>query len=133
MMSVDQGIMRAVTEFAANGDRRAFRIDASLVFQEDFSAFDGHFPGNPVLPGIVQLASVRMLASQFLNQCLVPCRLSNIKFREMIRPGQQVNVRLSGIENGSGWKVSFEINGADISISNGDMLLVPAGNRTQEE
>jgi len=125
-VSVEQGIERSVTEFRADGDESAFKIEASLIFDQGFPAFSGHFPGNPILPGIIQLASVRMLATRFLRQPLVPSCLSNIKFREMIRPGQPVNISMSGHENGSGWNIRFEINGSDVAIASGDMLLVPS-------
>ena len=125
-MSVEHAIEQSVTRFRADGDANAFKVDASLTFQHEFPAFSGHFPGNPVLPGIIQLASVRMLAARFLNHSLVPSTLSNIKFREMIRPGQPVNISVSGSGNGLGWKVRFEITGDDVAIASGVMLLVPS-------
>ncbi len=131
-MAIEPGIVDAVTAFKADGDPRSFEIDASLVFGPGFPAFEGHFPGNPILPGIIQLASVRVLASMFLKRPLVSSSLSNIKFRDMIRPGQEVKVRLCGAEKGQGWKVRFEINGVHNSISSGSMVLMPCGNASGE-
>ena len=125
-MSVEHAIEQSVTRFRADGDANTFKVDASLTFQHEFPAFSGHFPGNPILPGIIQLASVRMLAARFLNRSLAPSTLSNIKFREMIRPGQPVNISVSGSGNGRGWKVRFEITGDDAAIASGVMQLVPS-------
>ena len=126
-MAIEPGIAEAVTAFQADGNYKTFEIDASLVFGPGFPAFEGHFPGNPILPGIIQLASVRVLASMFLRRSLVSSSLSNIKFRDMIRPGQEVRVRLYGAEKGQGWKVRFEINGVHNPVSSGSMLLMPHG------
>ena len=121
---MEQGILQSVTKYHATGDPSAFRIEASLEFGPDFPAFQGHFPGNPILPGIVQLACVRMLAARFLETHLFSAALSNIKFREMVRPGQSVDVYVSATGNDGGWKVKFEISSSETPIASGDMRLV---------
>lgn len=127
-MSIEQEIREAIREFQAEGDRNDFSIHAVMVFEKGFHAFDGHFPGNPILPGIIQLASVRLLAEKFLEHELMPVGLSNIKFREMIRPDQTVTINMSGKistrRDTDGWEVHFEINGGEEdSISSGELLV----------
>ena len=124
-MSVEKGIESAVENYTADGDTRAFKIKACLSFGPGFPAFEGHFPGNPILPGIIQLASVRILAARFLGCSLAAQALFNIKFRDMIRPEQTVNLNLSGREKNGGWKVHFEIMDNDTPVASGDVLLMP--------
>lgn len=133
IVSVEHEIHEAVREFRAQGDRNAFSIHALLMFKKDFHAFNGHFPGNPILPGIIQLASVRLLAQRFLGHELIPAGLSNIKFRGMIRPCQTVAVNMSGEISNSGWEVCFEINGSDGSVSSGELLVAVASTHAGEQ
>ncbi len=63
---------------------RALRIDV------DHPAFDGHFPGQPVLPGVALLAEVLEAARAELR--LAACigsepRLAVVKFLAPVRPG----------------------------------------------
>ncbi len=127
-MSVEKSIESAITDYMADGDANAFSIEACLNFGPEFPAFQGHFPGNPILPGIIQLASVRILAARFLSCSLAASTLSNIKFRDMIRPGQSVKVNLFGQEKNGGWKVRFEISSSEAPVASGDMQLLPVGN-----
>ncbi len=127
-MSVEQEILQSVVSYHASGDLGAFKIDASLEFRPDFPAFQGHFPGNPILPGIVQLACVRILAARFLERQLFSSVLSNIKFRDMVRPGQSVDITLSGEEENGIWNVRFNINSSEAAIATGDMQLEAAEN-----
>jgi len=70
------------------------RITGTFTFAPDFPAFAGHFPGQPVLPAIVQLATVRLLASRYLEADLVPLRVDKVKFKNMIGPGEPVTVTI---------------------------------------
>lgn len=55
--------------------------------------FAGHFPGYPVLPGVVILGWMTAAAEQFLGRRLDgPTRLHNVKFALVLLPGQEVEV-----------------------------------------
>ncbi|MCL1075757.1 3-hydroxyacyl-ACP dehydratase FabZ family protein [Shewanella dokdonensis] len=56
----------------------------------DYPAFAGHFPGYPVLPGVVQLDwAIRFGCQQFGYQTAV-AQLEVLKFQQLIQPGMQV-------------------------------------------
>ena len=70
--------------------------DGSCTFSVpgDFSGYRGHFPGNPILPGIVQLSFIRRLAERRLG---IPLRLAGvrrIKYLRLITPDLPVTLTL---------------------------------------
>ncbi len=73
------------------GERGSFsvRIPAELL------AFQGHFPGDPVLPGIAQLLSLALDRTHALWPELgQPRRLTRLKFRQKIVPDDLLELRL---------------------------------------
>lgn len=60
----------------------------------DHPAFDGHFPGQPILPGVVQIDwAVRLAADYLATGCRVATDFQ-VKFRRVIRPGDGINLKL---------------------------------------
>lgn len=84
-------------------------VMGDFVFKETFSGFDGHFPGQPVLPGIIQLATVRFLAEHGLEQQLTPVSYSSTKFRGVILPNEKLHVLITLNKNEPIWKGAFTI------------------------
>ncbi len=66
---------------------------AAFCFSSDFPGFAGHFPDQPVLPAVVQLAAVRFLAAEHLGRPLQPVSVSRTKFKAMIGPDDEMRVR----------------------------------------
>ncbi len=51
--------------------------------------FDGHFPGHPLLPGVVTLGWMLAAAERFLDRPLAAgATLHNVKFQVVLLPGQ---------------------------------------------
>jgi 3-hydroxyacyl-[acyl-carrier-protein] dehydratase len=48
--------------------------------------FSGHFPGNPVLPGVVQVQMITDTCNEALNTKFILTRASNIKYLNMVVP-----------------------------------------------
>ncbi len=57
--------------------------------------FSGHFPDDPVLPGIAQLKVVIDLLSSSVADNMRMSSMSRIKFRKIIRPGELLDVNVS--------------------------------------
>ena len=67
-----------------------FRVDIS----DPHPATDGHFAGNPLIPGVVILEYVRIALTQ-LDADLALQRFNRVKFTSPLKPGNQLIVRLS--------------------------------------
>lgn len=80
--------------------------------RSDHPACDGHFPGNPVLPGVALLAEAleAIAAEPALDAALGPApTLAVAKFAHAVRPGDTVALQLD--LRGGG--VDFRFAGAD--------------------
>ena len=72
-------------------DRRAeidIRLDADMIW------FDGHFPDQPILPGVAQVHLAVSSAERVWNWRPSTDRLSRVKFRRVLRPGDRIRLIL---------------------------------------
>jgi len=78
------------------------RVVARKFLSPDLDVFQGHFPGFPVFPGVLQCeaafqaAAVLLARKQDLPDGAVPVvtRQNNTKFRQLVRPGQTLQVEV---------------------------------------
>ena len=97
--SIEQSIVEDCIQSVNIDDNN--QIIGILTFSADFPAFKGHFPEQPVLPAIAQLAAVRFLAAKHLGKQLLPTSVDRAKFKTMIGPEEQVTItiRLDQLDN----------------------------------
>lgn len=82
--------------------------DGGVDIRADHPAFDGHFPGQPILPGVVLLSLVmQALARQpALRERLGATPLiDSVKFLAPVRPGARLVVQLAEAGRGVGFEV----------------------------
>jgi 3-hydroxyacyl-[acyl-carrier-protein] dehydratase len=85
-------------------------------------AFDGHFPGTPVLPAVILLdEAIRAveLAQGGAPRCW---RIASVKFPQAVKPGEPLVLERERLENGA---VRFTISSAGQTVAYG--ALTPAG------
>jgi len=76
------------------------RITARKLVPEDLDVFRGHYPHFPVLPGVLQLeaafqaGAILIAKTQEVDAGQVPVvtRVNNTKFRNMVRPGDTLDI-----------------------------------------
>jgi 3-hydroxyacyl-[acyl-carrier-protein] dehydratase len=79
-----------------------------LEIAADHPAFDGHFPGQPVLPGVALLGEVleAALAEPALAACIGAApRLSVVKFLAPVRPGASLVISFRLGARSLDWRV----------------------------
>lgn len=101
--------------------REEGEIRARIRVPADSPWFDGHFPGEPVLPGIAQLGMVHDLLCRAFGRQLPVARVSRVRFRQMIRPEQQLTLTVQRDEAAGSHR--FRITGEKGSICTGQLLL----------
>lgn len=69
------------------------KIIASVTFDSSHPIFQGHFPGNPVVPGVCMIQIIRELMEETLQNKLTIREGDNIKFLSVINPIQTPTVQ----------------------------------------
>jgi acyl-CoA synthetase (AMP-forming)/AMP-acid ligase II/3-hydroxymyristoyl/3-hydroxydecanoyl-(acyl carrier protein) dehydratase len=107
-MPLAQGTVKSVTPDAA---QIVFKLDPQMIW------FDGHFPEQPVLPGIAQVHMAVQWAQHLWNWRPMGGSLSQVKFRRVLRPGDVVELSLSRLA--SQQRLKFACRLGDIVASEG--------------
>lgn len=61
-------------------------------FPPDLPAAEGHFPGNPIIPGALLLSETLNAIEASLGVILSPCQIRNAKFLHPVRPGDRMQI-----------------------------------------
>jgi len=85
----------------------------------DLEYLEGHFPGNPVVPGIAQLLLVERAVRRAFSDLGPPKGLARLKFEVRVDPGDDVVVDLARTEGG----VRFAIVRGETTCSRGTLLF----------
>ena len=73
---------------------------ASIELNPKHQIFNGHFPGNPVVPGVCLTQMVKEVVEHITQKKLWMVTGDNLKFTAILNPGIQPNVILTvGIKN----------------------------------
>ncbi|MDO6429980.1 3-hydroxyacyl-ACP dehydratase [Flavitalea sp. BT771] len=64
----------------------ASSLKASLQLHEDHQIYQGHFPGQPVVPGVCLMEMVKELTALAMKKTLELQKADNIKFLQPIDP-----------------------------------------------
>jgi 3-hydroxymyristoyl/3-hydroxydecanoyl-(acyl carrier protein) dehydratase len=65
-----------------------------MAIPADHPCLSGHFPGNPVVPGVLLLDTVARLVRQWKPGCRI-AGIPQAKFHQVLRPEQVVTVTLT--------------------------------------
>lgn len=76
------------------GPARIRGLALTLALDPDLLAFQGHFPGDPILPGVVQVDWAIRFGAEAFGPLGRFCGLDQVKFLGLIRPGERVELRL---------------------------------------
>ncbi len=69
-------------------------INATIQVREGSLWFRGHFPGNPILPGIAQLSMVFDLIQQSSDQKRKIKKINKTKFRKPVKPDDTLEITI---------------------------------------
>ncbi len=71
----------------------------NLTMNEQF--FQGHFPGNPIMPGVLQTEALAQVGSgiimtlpEYKGKLIVYAGIDNCRFKSMVRPGDRLDMEV---------------------------------------
>lgn len=71
----------------------------NITMNEQF--FQGHFPGNPIMPGVLQLealaqcsAPILLKLPQFEGKLALFASIENVRFKNIVRPGDRLDMEV---------------------------------------
>lgn len=77
-----------------SSETRDHQRQSLLKINEEHPLFQGHFPGEPILPGVVLLQLFKEEAEKFYKQKLQLSEAKNVKFTALIKPGHNHPLQL---------------------------------------
>ena len=79
----------------------------NLDIPHDHASFPGHFPTNPILPGVLLLERVMSYVQSQIANPLQKYTLLNVKFLAAVSPGDRLSLALS---DGSSTEKHFSVH-----------------------
>lgn len=87
----------------------------------DHPCLPGHFPGHPLVPGVVVLEQVLLAVQQHTGESVGAMRLPQVKFMAPLLPGQVAHIELQG--DGPRWR--FRVLRDGQVLVRGELVLAP--------
>lgn len=101
----------------------------NVTMNEPF--FQGHFPGDPIMPGVLQVealaqvGAVALLAQpEYRNRLVLFAGIDKFRFREVVRPGDQLIMELEVLKmRGGAGKAQGKITVDDKVVADGQIMF----------
>lgn len=98
---------------------------ADLCIGSDHPSLPGHFPGQPVVPGVVILDAVEVQARALLGDGLRLRRIPQVKFLTPLLPGERASIELEPDAATPG-RVRFRVRRGEALLASGELWFEPA-------
>ena len=74
-------------------------IEKTFTIDSRHTSLPGHFPGNPIVPGVVILEGVLAQIGQSLDEPLVLSHVPSVKFHSPLRPDELCDSRSTSFQD----------------------------------
>jgi 3-hydroxymyristoyl/3-hydroxydecanoyl-(acyl carrier protein) dehydratase len=99
-------------------------VALQLGLPEELPGFQGHYPGFPILPGVVQIDWVMQLAAAHLRCGQASATDFRIKFKHVITPGSALSLTLR--HDPAHGRLAFVYRCGELVASQGQVTLAPS-------
>ncbi len=97
---------------------------ATVRVEEDSPWFDGHFPGDPTLPGIGQLSMVTDVIGRLAGREYALSGLGRVKFRRRVQPGEDLLIHAAAGKKQQSYSFRMTTQEKEL-VSSGVMQFAP--------
>jgi 3-hydroxymyristoyl/3-hydroxydecanoyl-(acyl carrier protein) dehydratase len=95
-----------------------------LAIDAELPAFQGHFPGDPVVPGVVLVDWAIRLGQEAFGSQGTFAGLDQIKFLEPVRPGGEVELVVALERGDGGSRLRFQYRSGSGRMASGTVLFL---------
>jgi 3-hydroxyacyl-[acyl-carrier-protein] dehydratase len=106
-------------------------ILAYIRVPPDSPWFNGHFPGEPILPGVAQIGMVFDAIRKARNRDLKLSSVRRVRFKRIIRPDDHLKIIAAPLKKEAG-SYSFRILIQDEAVCSGVMTVENHKDRTKD-
>jgi 3-hydroxymyristoyl/3-hydroxydecanoyl-(acyl carrier protein) dehydratase len=92
---------------------------AALAFPADHPSIPGHFPGNPVVAGVLLIDSIVAVAESWFGRPVRVTCLPQVKFQTPLRPGQEVRLDLRFADP----RLEFTVTLGAATVASGRLII----------
>lgn len=92
-------------------------FSATISINDKHAIFDGHFPQNPVVPGVCLLQMVKDLMEDELHKPIQLQRIGNVKFTAVVNPSQnpELDIKITyEITDSKSYKINSIISSKEV-------------------
>lgn len=83
------------------------KIHARKTLNPELPVFQGHFPDYPIFPGVLQCEAALQAGAILISKIEpvqsgdvpVATRINNVKFRQMVKPGETIDIEVELTDN----------------------------------
>ena len=105
---IQSELLKRVQDFQRHDDGS---YSAAITFDPAFTGFDGHFPGNPIVPAVCQLSAVEVLTHMALgHHNLKLVTISLMKCRAPLLPNDTATFTFSITQNDNNVVVKTDVS-----------------------
>ena len=91
-------------------------LSCEISYNEQHAIFEGHFPGNPIVPGVCTMQMIGAMLHKALKLPVMLKGASSIKYLQLIIPGMQPTASIT-------WTLAEGVYNVSATLREGAQLL----------
>lgn len=95
----------------------------ALTIAADHPAYAGHFPGQPILPGVVLLDEALLALAALQGRAAAPAQIKSAKFLSPVQPGESLHLDYASTSAGV---FRFELKAVERVVASGIVAFAAA-------
>jgi 3-hydroxymyristoyl/3-hydroxydecanoyl-(acyl carrier protein) dehydratase len=99
----------------------------ALTVAADHPAYAGHFPGQPILPGVVLLDEALFALAALQGRADATAQIKSAKFLSPVQPGESLRLEYASTSTGV---FRFELKAAERMVASGIVAFAATGEAT---
>ncbi|MGV3628198.1 MAG: hypothetical protein ACO1PN_11005 [Betaproteobacteria bacterium] len=91
-------------------------VTREFMMSDSHPVLPGHFPGNPIVPGVVLMAWCEQMAAELMRAPVATRNWPQVKFLHPLKPGQTCSITM---ESSAGARAIFRITAGPELVASG--------------